>query len=331
MIKKHLFITTLISVLLFTFVVFLIYIVYCFSFYDKNLTNKYINNFNNGSYDFVYNNMVNSKEIDKDSYNYSINLMFKKDSLEDIYNKYYRDSNKEEFFDNYYYGRNVLVDGFSFKEEGKTSFFKRKKISYDKITIFTNNRTMSSFGIKKDVKLLVEKDSSLIVDEKECKIIDNYCHFDYILGGLHTITYDNGNDTYFGLVNVIYSSSEIEITNLSSLIKIDGVKGAVLDNRISLGIGKYVANEGDSFVKLNNNSSFIIYKKYNLEHYYEVFYGTYDREGNTIVLNVDKSTYRNYLTNMYQEYDYSENDVFVFEIINEKMITNNQDIFVLNE
>ena len=331
MIKKHLFITTLISVLLFTFVVFLIYIVYCFSFYDKNLTNKFINNFNNGSYDFVYNNMLDSKEIEKNSFNYSINLMFKKDMLEEIYNKYYSESNKDEFFDNYYYGKKADIDSFSFKEEGKTSFFKRKKLSYDKITIFSNNKTMSSFGVKKDVKLLVEENSSLTVDEIECKITDNYCHFDYILGGLHTVTYNNGNDSYFGLVNVIYSSSEIEITNLSSLVKIDGVKGVVIDNTITLGLGRYVANEGNSFVKLNGNNSFMMYRKYYNDHYYEVFYGTYDREGNRVVLNVDKSIYHNYLTNIYEEYNYLENDVFVFDIVNEKMITNSQDIFVLNE
>lgn len=232
--KKSIFITTVVTIFLFSFVLFLIYVIYCFSFYDKNQEDVYLSNYNMGKYDFFYDKMVYNKYITKEDFNYSVNLMFKKNKLNEIYNTYYSNLNNAEFINTYFFRRNVSLDDIRFLSQGKTSLFKRKKLLYKSITIRSVNGLESSFGVKKDISFVVDDNTKLSIDEKGCEVKDNICSYSYIMGGLHTVLYEIGDVTYFGLVNVVKDESKIDINGLDSLIKVNNVLDVVDDIDVSL-------------------------------------------------------------------------------------------------
>ena len=219
--KKSFIITSIVTVSLFVFVSFLLYVIYCFSFYDSNQENEYLLNFNSESYDFVYDHMNNKNYISKNSFNYSVNLMFRKNKLKEIYNLYYSDLNEDDFINNYYYGNNISLEDIEFIKDGKTNLFKRRTIEYASITIWSRSGNKSSFGVKNNLKLKVGDNSKITIDEVGCEIKNNTCIISYILGGLHTVKYKVEDVEYFGLLNVINNNSEIDISNLDSLVRIN--------------------------------------------------------------------------------------------------------------
>lgn len=318
MTRRNIIIASFISVFLFMFISFLIYVVYCFSFYDKNQIDKYINNFNNGSYDFVYNNMVNKEKINKEDFNYSINLMFNNEELESIYNDYFTSINKEIFIDKYSFSNKVDNDYFSFKETGKTTFFERKKIEYDKVIVKSKDGK-STFGVLNNITLNVENNSKLIIDNKECKITDNKCVFEYLLSGLHTIKYESGSNTYFGIVNIVLDNSSIDITTIDDLVKIDDVKGVSIDNKkINIGLYKDVnCLEKDEcffknrYIELKEDNSFYMYLADGILGFNETYKGTYDIQYNKLYLHVNEYIYNNVILNT-QNVE-KGNDIILFE------------------
>jgi len=227
--KKSVSITALVTILLFGLVIFLLYVIFCYSFYDKSQEENIIENFNNGNYDSFYDTLFDKKYISKEEYNYSINLMFKKNELNEIYNKYYSDLKYEEFINKYYYRNRLTIDDLKVITEGKTTLFKRRITYCSSIKIRNNNDEFSSFGVKKDVSFSVDEDIKLVIDERGCELKDKVCHYDYILGGLHTVKYEKDGIEYFGLVNVVKDNSNITIDNLDSLVKIVDVTD-VIDN-----------------------------------------------------------------------------------------------------
>ena len=227
-------ITSIATISLFILVAFLIYVIYCFSFYDDNKANEYLLKFNTDSYDFVYDHMYNNDNISKEKYNYSVNLMFKKNMLEELYDLYYSSITKEEFMNDYYYGNNVNLSDIKYITKGKTNLFKRKKIEYYSIDIKSKSGNKSSFGIKTDISLVVEPNSKLIVDEEECKIENNECFFPYILGGLHSVKYVVGDSSYFALLNIVDDDYVVDVNKIDKMVRINKVEDVIEDIDINL-------------------------------------------------------------------------------------------------
>ncbi len=219
--KKSILITSVVTVSLFVFVAFLLYVIYCFSFYDSNKENEFLVNFNTEAYDFVYDNLYGSDHITKEEYNYSVNLMFKKNMLNEIYDLYYSDLDKEEFLDSYYFGNNVKPKDIKFIKEGKTNLFRRRSILYYSIKITSNSGVKTDFGIRNDIQLLLSDDSHLIVDDRECDIKENVCLIPYVLGGLHTLKYEVGGIKYFGLLLINEDNMKVDVSTLGTLVRIN--------------------------------------------------------------------------------------------------------------
>ena len=219
--NKHILATVFITFFLFSFVLFLIYVVYCFSFYDTYQEKKFVDNFNKGLYDYVYDNLEDSNRIDEDLYNYSVNLNFNEKSLIEIYEKYYKEYDKSDFIDSYLFSNRVQIDNFHFKSNIKTSLTKRRDLKYIRIDVRTANQKKTSFGVMRNISFETPENSKLIVDEKECSINENICHFDYLLGGLHTVFYENNNTVYFGLANVFDDNLKIVVSGLKSLVVVN--------------------------------------------------------------------------------------------------------------
>ena len=216
--KKSIFITAFITIFLFSFVFFLIYVVYCFAFFDKNQENEYLKNFNSGSYEFVYDNLVGQENITKEEYDYSVSLMFKRTKLNDIHHKYYSDMDINDFMDTYYYGGYVNMDDLVLTFNGKTDLFNRRSLRYQKIKVNTISGNNSVFGVMKDIYLLVDSNTKLYVDDIECEMANRGCYYKYLLGGLHTIMYEKEDAKYFGIINIIKDNQEISINNLENLV-----------------------------------------------------------------------------------------------------------------
>ena len=216
--KKSIFITALITICLFSFVFFLIYVVYCFAFFDKNQENEYLNYFNSGNYEFIYNNMVGLDSISKEDFNYTVNLMFKRTKLNEIHHQYYSNIDINDFMNDYYYGGYINADNLELSFNGKTDLFSRRSLRYKKIKVTTISGNHSIFGVMKDINILVDYNSVLLVDGKDCDVTSRSCYYKYLLGGLHTIEYTNGDIKYFGIINITKDNQEIILNNLENLV-----------------------------------------------------------------------------------------------------------------
>ena len=232
--KKSFLITSVVTVSLFLFVSFLLYVIYCFSFYDRNQENEFLVNFNTESFDFVYDNMYGTEHLTKEEYNYGVNLMFRKNLLNEIYNLYYSDMDKQEFLDNYYFLSNVKLKDIKFIKDGKTNLFNRRNILYYSIKITSNNGNETYFVVRNGIKLLVKDDSNLIVDDRVCNIKNNVCSISYVLGGLHTIKYEVEGIKYFGLLLINEDNISVDVSTIDSLVKIVTPEDTLNDIDINL-------------------------------------------------------------------------------------------------
>jgi len=219
--KKKVLLTILITILLLGFISFLFYTIYCYAYYDKNQEKEYIKMYNDKKYDYVYEHLYNRDNITKEEYYNVINLMLNKNKLKEIYNKYYVTKYTiNEFLDLFYYGdSNISYNNIEFNIIGKTSYNSRRKIEYKKIYL-DNNSSKSVITVLEDVNFIVEDNSKIIIDSNECNIIDNICHYDYLLSGIHIIEYTSNNINYYALLNIV-DNDNISITNLDSLININ--------------------------------------------------------------------------------------------------------------
>ena len=343
--NKRFLITFLISIALFSLVIFLIYVVYCFAFYDNNQEKKYLEAFNNGKYDFVYEHLRDADKIDKNLYNYNVNITFNKNKLNEIYELYYKDIDQDEFINKYLF--NNITDNVDYYSIGKTDLVKRKELKYNTALVVNNKGEKTYFGVRRDISLKVDDESVLLVDDKECSIDKDTCKISYIMGGNHTVLYTVGRITYYGIFNVTKDKMEINISNLDSLIKIGEVKEVQKPKKTSNGIklksGKYketkcympfdCANKKKSFLILNDDGTANLYLWFNLAQAGDSYFGTYEIENNYLIMKFDGHTYKefDYDTKVTTTIDIDVYSEFRYKIENDHTINNDEYRFVLSE
>ncbi len=221
---KKLIITVLISLFVFVFLGFLIYLIYCYVYYDSNQENKYLDNFNNGNYSFVYDNLYNRDLLDRESYDTVVDFMFNKDELTKIYKKYYNGKvyvTLDDFLNEFYYDKKINLEDITFNSNGTTNLFEKRELLYEKIVINNKHNIRSAIGVFKNILIDIEENSSITIDDKLYKCFDE-CKLDYYYGGIHKVLYKSNNNTYFALININDNNQVIDVTNIGSIIKIEG-------------------------------------------------------------------------------------------------------------
>lgn len=222
--NKNMTLTIGITAFLFIFIISLIYVLYCYSYYDGYQKEKYLDEFKKRDYDFVYERLTDKDKINREEFNKVIDLMYNQNTLENIYNTYYKDSNlysnSEEFIKEFYYGnKKITLDDIEFMKEGKSNLFKRSKFYYKKVNV-NNGVNNSAIGIIDNVTFNIERNSTLRIDNKLLNCDDDKCVVDYMFMGLHEVNYISNNYTYYGIVNVTSNVRDINITVLDSLINV---------------------------------------------------------------------------------------------------------------
>lgn len=224
--NKNIKITIGISVILFVFIVSLIYLLYCYSYYDDYQKEVFTREFNSKNYDNVYDNLKDGNKISRNDFNKVIDLMYNKNTLNNIYNMYYIDSSlykdNNEFIDEFYYGdKRIDILDIEFYQKGKTTLFNRSDFYYERINLTNSHGFSSSLGVLNNVILKVEDNSSLKIDSKGITCNNDTCTIEYMFMGLHEILYESNGYTYYGILNVTSNVREINVTVIDSLIRIN--------------------------------------------------------------------------------------------------------------
>jgi len=344
---KRTIITIISSLLLFSFILFLVYVIYCYAYYDVNKEEEYAGKILEEEYDFIYEHMV-VDGLSKDEFRSSINLMYDKSKLKDIYYLYYGEGEYEsidEFLKTYYYGdRGVDRDDIEFIGDGKTSLFKRRKLYYKSIKVTNKNGLESSLGVKYNVNLKIEDGAVLKIDEDTLSCQDNSCVLDKVFGGIYEVSYESNGYSYYGLLNILDDNMVVEITNLDSLVKVSKNKTSdEISIRESVLTGVYALEEcylesgcpvkSKSYLKIMEDNKVIQYTYISLDNAGDYYEGTYEITGNFLVMNFDSHVYRMF------DYDTKErtdivgngNITLQYQIIDEKTIYNEKYKFVWQE
>lgn len=288
------------TILLFGFIIFLLYVIYCYAYYDKYQEQVYIDNINNKKYSFIYNNLTNKGSL---TYEQFISILHKstdKDTLLEIFNTYYKDSglyNEDAFIDKYLFD-NIKVDNEDvlFIYKGNTNLFERKNVYLDEINI-SNGSLKSVIGVVNKVGFKVEDNSILRLDNKELDCLNEVCTIDLLYGGLHEISYVSNGYEYYALVNIYKDKQVVNVTNLDSLVKISELE-------VNLKYGKYIINEchldtfkcpslSKSYLMINEDNTFITYTYYVDNGKSIIDSGTYVLEENRLVMKskLNRDTY----------------------------------------
>ncbi len=338
-----------ITLSLFTFICFLLYLIYCFAYYDDYKLDEYFNKYNDGQYTFIYNNMADKDGLEEKEFTRIVNLMNDKKELKEKYYLYYglSETKIDEFFDEYYFGDSkVGNDDITYTSNGKTGIFSRKAIFYDDINISNKKGNKVSLGVKRNIKFLVEDEAILFIDGKSISCDGGECLVRKMFGGLHEVQYTSNNIKYFAIVNVKDDEEEISITNLESLIKITesslGFENPddVEDAKIKIGTYRidkcyiedknFCASKRHSYLKLNKDGTVDEYLYLDFEIAAYKRRGTYRVDGNFLITQFDETTYNAY------DYDTSSKSDIVtpidmtmrFRIVNEKTLMDNSYMFV---
>lgn len=309
--KKSMLVTLGITLFLFSFIIFLVYLVYCYAYYDEYQKNIYIDKFNSGNSKYIYDNMFNDSDLTYDDFLISYNLMYDKNNLKNIYYLYYKNSDVvsglENFIRTYYYGNNrVLKDNVEFQPYGKTSLFHRRSIDYKKINVISIDGYKSSLGLFKNVVLEIEDNSRLLIDDKIIDCEAKECIIGNIFGGLHTLKYKSNNIDYYGIINISRDNQLIDVTTIDSLVKIDSKEVSVkedipvINSEINIGTYKLSAcyldsgcpSESKSYVTLNEDGTVDYYTYITLDVAGDTYHGTYEVNGNFLILKFASHTYR---------------------------------------
>ena len=338
------YITLIITFSLFFFVLFLVYLIYCYAYYDEYQVSLYTEMFNKGRYTLVYNNFDSKDKIDYEDYSKVINLMYDKNSLKNIYYLYYNEiMTLDDFINIYYYGSYKIEENdITFLEIGKTNLLKRKKIKYQEIKVLNNEGYQSNLGIKENVILEVENNSRLYLDDTEIVCKDNICNIDYIFGGLHEITYISNNIEYYGIINVNKDKQVIKIPLVNSLVK----KEKKIDEEVvkvikdsELEYGKYKLKEcylssgcpskSKSYIMLNEDGKAYFYTYITLDQAGDYYEGTFLIEGEFLVLKFDSHVYTvfDYDTKVATDIEAECDIEFRFKIEDKQTIRNNDYLF----
>ena len=306
--NKNVTITIGISAFLFLFVISLIYILYCYAYYDEAQKEVFVQNYNSKKYDFIFEHLTDKDKLKREDFNKVIDLMYNKNTLENIYNTYYKKNklynNSSEFINEYYYGNNKInMDSIEYVQEGKSNLLNRSKFYYKKINL-NNGINDSAIGIIDNVTFEIEKDSILKIDNKEISCQDNKCLVDYMFMGLHELNYISNGFTYYGIVNVTSNVRDINITTLDSLVNanLELEVGNNILNFQNLNIGTYKVNEcylertscpakETSYITLDEQGNATFYKYVNYDQAGDLYNGTYEIINGFLVLKFDKHTY----------------------------------------
>lgn len=344
--EKSLKTTSIITGLLFSFILFLLYLLYCFAYYDKNQEDIYFNKIIDKQYDFIYTNMVDKDGLTKKEFTKVLDLMYDQKNLKDIYYLYYRNSDTivlEEFINKFYYGDAVIEDdGVEYSVNSKTSLFKRRAIFYKSIDLVNKKGYKSSLGVKRNIIFNVEDNSSIKVDNKELECTNNVCNLAKVFGGVHEISYISNGYEYFGLINISKDKQVIEITNIDELVRIDlvSVNDILVGNNdveteFDLKVGKYSLNKcylefgcpstRSSYILLNEDGSCELYTYITLDQAGDIYNGTYTREGNFLVMKFSGHTYQVF------DYDTKESTDINAEVDMEIRYKINSDNSLVNE
>lgn len=310
--NKSLYLTIGISLFLFSFVTLLLYIIYCYAYYDRNEEQTYANLVNRRDYDFIYENLVNEANLSKEEFNLSYNLLFDKNTLKNIYYTYYKDSDifetLEDFITYYYYG-NTLVnkEDITFATFGKTNLFKRRTIKYESINLTNSKDQTASLGLKQNITLKIENNDILELDGQILTCQSRNCFIDTIFGGLHTIKYTSNNYDYFSILPISEENEIIDISSLNTLVKIAEnkviieeppesiIKNALIQtgtykiNKCYLESG--CANKRKSYLILNEDQTITYYTYTPFEEAGDEYIGTYEIQGNFLKSTFQSHTY----------------------------------------
>lgn len=345
--KKSLIKTIVLCMFFLLFIGFLFYVIYVYGIYDKKNKDLYLEEFNNGNFSYVYDNLIresNSEFITIDKYNDVIELMYNKNVLNEIYKNYYinKYDSSDEFFNDYFFGYNdIKLKDIDFIGEGKTSLFNRRKIFYKYIKVENKSGVKSILGVFNNIKLNVSGNGELYVDNIKVECNDS-CVIPEMYGGLHKVSYSINDKQYFGLINVGYDIS----FNLMDIM-IDVTKEEVVEevnkdiNNVSLEMGRYTLKEcylesscpykRYSYIDLREDGTVTMYIYISLDISGDTYEGTYEISNGFLYLKFDKHSYK---MHDYDTLEHSTIDSYLnieksFKIVNSREIQNYDYSFIL--
>lgn len=344
---KRTAITIISSLLLFSFIMFLVYIIYCYAYYDVNLEEEYATKLLKEEYSFIYEHTL-ADGLTEEDFNTSISLMYDKSKLKNIYYLYYGNTiynSIDDFIKTYYYGdRGVDKENIEYESIGHTSLIKRKKLYYKSINVTNRNNNTSSLGVKYNISFKIETGGTLKIDDNTLNCQEDTCSLEKIFGGIHELNYKSNGYTYYGLVNIDNSDTEIEITNLESLVKIttpETTETTKVKENINTGVYAldtcYLAYscpvKNKSYLKIMDDNKVIQYTYISLDNAGDYYEGTYEISGGFVVMN--------FTSHIYQMFDYDTkqrtdivgegNITLRYQIIDENTIYNEKYKFIWQE
>ena len=218
--KKSILITTLITIIVFSILGFLIYSIYCYGYYDKHEEEIYVEKFNKKDYTFIYDHLLKDNSLSLKDYQNATNLALNRTNAEEIYNLYYsKIYDKETFLNLYYYGTYINKDNIEFYSTGKTTYFKKRSLYYKYITL-QNDKNYTKIGVLSNISFTIEPNSILYLDN-DLLCEELICTIDKIYGGIHSVKYVSNNYEYYGLININEDNLTISIPHIESLVKIN--------------------------------------------------------------------------------------------------------------
>lgn len=312
--KKNIFLTILITLFLSLVVGFMGAIIYLYGVYDKKEEDKYLSEYNNGNFTFVYNNLFkeDSTFISEDSFNNMISLMYNKNNLKVIYDNYYKNSeifiDEDDFFSNYFFGYTELNSGdIEYETKDKTTLTSRRKIQYKYINIKNNNDVNTKIGFLNNVSFKKPGDGYLYLDNIELVCENDICKTSGILGGLHEVVFEDNGGKYYALINV-FEDGEYVLSEQKSYVMIGE---SDLENKIipdnddvtyNLSTGRYrftkcnlessCPNFSRSYLDLNPDGTVTYYVYITLDISGDTYQGTYEIKNNFLYLYFDKHIYK---------------------------------------
>ena len=342
---KNLTVTIGITFVLFSFIIFLLYLIYCYSYYDNRKTDIFLDNYNKDVWDFVYDNWEGKDEISKESFYNSINLMYDKNFLRNIYDTYYKNNSTltfEMFSNQYFYGDSVIgKNKITFATEGKTNLIKRRKFYYKNINLENKNGYTARLGIFHNLKIVVPTNGNISFDNETCELVDDICTIPAVFGGLHKVLYTYNGIRYFALLNVYSDNMEVDVTNIDGLIKYISngeVKGVVKEQVEDAFVNKgayrvsacYLASScpssRESYLRLNEDGTCTLYIYIVLDVSRDTYIGTYKINGNFLYLSFDRHIYNvfDYDTKEANDIEAVTNMKMSFKIENPNNIVNDK-------
>lgn len=345
---KNIIITASITASIFLFLLFLIYVIYCYGFYDKNLKNELIKNYNNSKYDYIYEHLEqNDDYLTRDNYNNVINNTYDYNNIKKLYELYYTNSfSEDEFIDRYYYGNKHINDeSFTFIKEGKTTITKRSDIKYNQIKL-NNKNNNTTFGIINNIKLKIDEDSLIYIDNQGITC-DKECTIDKIYGGIHTIKYIKKDFTFFGLINIKEDNQLIEINKLDTLVVLEKT-GTITTNGMNknnnkLIPGKYILeacyltsscpSPRYTYIILKEDNTVEFYTYITLDMAGDTYYGVYTQNNGFLITKFTKHTYRvhDYDTMQSTDIDVDTDISYTYKILEDNKFQNDMYKFTFKE